>query len=166
MSDSLWPQGLYSTRLLCPWNSPGKNAGVGAMPSSRGSFQPRDRGQVSLIAGRFFTIWTTSETQGLYLSNSLFFFLINGETPIDPIVGILKAKNDNKPNLALMIKNHANPLLPSPHPKHPTWLFLSPWKLKLSCLHGMLRFKRSLGYVLLPHFLHQDAVPDPRVTKL
>ena len=28
MSDSLWPHGLYTTRLLCPWNSPGKNTGV------------------------------------------------------------------------------------------------------------------------------------------
>ena len=32
-----------------------------------------------------------------------FFFLkkINGETPIDPTVGILKAKNDNNPNKIL-----------------------------------------------------------------
>ena len=29
MSDSLWPCGLQPTRLLCPWNSPGKNTGVG-----------------------------------------------------------------------------------------------------------------------------------------
>ena len=26
---SLWPQGLEPTRLLCPWDSPGKNTGVG-----------------------------------------------------------------------------------------------------------------------------------------
>ena len=29
MCDSLWPYGLYPTRLLCPWDSPGKNIGVG-----------------------------------------------------------------------------------------------------------------------------------------
>ena len=29
VSDSLWPPGLQPTRLLCPWNSPGKNTGVG-----------------------------------------------------------------------------------------------------------------------------------------
>ena len=29
VSDSLWPQGLQPTRLLCPWDSPGKNTGVG-----------------------------------------------------------------------------------------------------------------------------------------
>ena len=32
-----------------------------AMPSSRGSSQPRDRTQVSCIAGRFFTIWATRD---------------------------------------------------------------------------------------------------------
>ena len=30
---------------------------------SRGSFQPRDGTQVSHIAGGFFTIWATRETQ-------------------------------------------------------------------------------------------------------
>ena len=29
MSDSVWPHGLQPTRLLCPWDSPGKNTGVG-----------------------------------------------------------------------------------------------------------------------------------------
>ena len=38
-----------------------------AMPSSRGSSQPRDRTQVSHIAGRFFIIWATRETQSIFL---------------------------------------------------------------------------------------------------
>ena len=29
MSDSVWPHGLQPTRLPCPWDSPGKNTGVG-----------------------------------------------------------------------------------------------------------------------------------------
>ena len=29
MSDTLWPYGLWPTRLLCPWDPPGKNTGVG-----------------------------------------------------------------------------------------------------------------------------------------
>ena len=29
MSNSLWPHGLYPTRLLCSWHFPGKNSGVG-----------------------------------------------------------------------------------------------------------------------------------------
>ena len=28
VSDSLWPQGLQPSRLLCPWDFPGKNIGV------------------------------------------------------------------------------------------------------------------------------------------
>ena len=48
-------------RLLCPWNSPGKNTGVGSHSLLQGSSQPRDRTQVSCIAGRFFTIWVTRE---------------------------------------------------------------------------------------------------------
>ena len=35
------------------------------IPFSRGSSQPRDRTQVSSIAGRFFTIWATREAQSL-----------------------------------------------------------------------------------------------------
>ena len=30
VSHFLWPQGLSLTRLLCPWDSPGKNTGVGS----------------------------------------------------------------------------------------------------------------------------------------
>ena len=29
MSNPLQPHGLYPTRILCPWDSPGKNTGVG-----------------------------------------------------------------------------------------------------------------------------------------
>ena len=29
VSDSLPPHGLYPSRLLCPWNSPGNNTGAG-----------------------------------------------------------------------------------------------------------------------------------------
>ena len=31
MSDSMTPHGLYPARLLCPWNSLGKNTGVGSL---------------------------------------------------------------------------------------------------------------------------------------
>ena len=29
VSDSLWPHGLYPTRLLCPWDFPGNSPGMG-----------------------------------------------------------------------------------------------------------------------------------------
>ena len=57
MSDHLCPpdssvHGILQARIL-EWV---------AIPFSRGSSQPRDRTQVSHIAGRFFTIWATRET--------------------------------------------------------------------------------------------------------
>ena len=36
--NSLWPHRLYPTRLLCPWNSPGKNTGVGLHSILQGNF--------------------------------------------------------------------------------------------------------------------------------
>ena len=30
VSDSSWSHGLYPTKLLCPWDSPGKNTGAGS----------------------------------------------------------------------------------------------------------------------------------------
>ena len=38
MSDSLRPHGLGPTRLLCSWNSPGKNTGVGCHSLLQGIF--------------------------------------------------------------------------------------------------------------------------------
>ena len=52
MSNSLLSHGLYSL-----WNSLGQNTGVGSLSSS----WPRDRTQVSCIAGRHFTLWATRD---------------------------------------------------------------------------------------------------------
>ena len=68
MSYSLWPRGLEPIRLLCPWDSPGKNTGVGCHFLLQGSSQPRDRTQVSCIVGRFFAIWATGEVQRFIIS--------------------------------------------------------------------------------------------------
>ena len=38
MSDSVWPHGLQPTRLLCPWNFPGKNTGAGCYFFLQGIF--------------------------------------------------------------------------------------------------------------------------------
>jgi len=38
VSHSLWPHGLLPARLLCPWNSPGKNTGVGDHSLLQGIF--------------------------------------------------------------------------------------------------------------------------------
>ena len=41
VSGSLWPHGLYPTRLLCPWGSPGRNTGVGCHDLLHGIFLTR-----------------------------------------------------------------------------------------------------------------------------
>ena len=66
VSDSWWPHRLQPARLLCPWDSPGKNTGVGCRASSRGSSWPRDWTQVSYVscmAGGFFTTSAPWEAQ-------------------------------------------------------------------------------------------------------
>ena len=75
MSDSLWPHGLQPARLLCLWDSPGENTGVGCHALLQEIFPPSDQTHVSCgswTAGRFFT----AEPLGVYAVNiSLSFHL-------------------------------------------------------------------------------------------
>ena len=67
---TLRPCGLRSPRLLCPWDSPGKNTEVGCHSPPhppRGSSQPKDQTQVSCIAGGFFITIATWEALRLKL---------------------------------------------------------------------------------------------------
>ena len=61
VSDSLPSHGLQPAKLLCPWDSPGKNTGLGCMPSSRGFSQPGER-TCMLHCRQFFTSETPGET--------------------------------------------------------------------------------------------------------
>ena len=54
----LWPLELY----LYPWDSPGKNTGVGSPSLFEGIFPNRDQIQVSCITDRFFITWATHKT--------------------------------------------------------------------------------------------------------
>ena len=47
--------------ILCPWDSPGKNTGVGCHALLQGIFLTRDWTRVSCMAGRFFTSWVIRE---------------------------------------------------------------------------------------------------------
>ena len=42
MPDSLWPFGPEPARLLCPWDSPGKNTGVGCQALLQGIFSTQE----------------------------------------------------------------------------------------------------------------------------
>ena len=54
MSNSLKPHEPQPTRLLCPWDSPGKKTGVNSHAFLQGTFPTEDWTCVSCIAGRFF----------------------------------------------------------------------------------------------------------------
>ena len=56
LSDSLQPNGLQPSRLLCPWNSLGRNTGVGCHFLFLEIFPTRDQIHVSCLAGGFFSI--------------------------------------------------------------------------------------------------------------
>ena len=85
MSDPLWPFGLWSARLLCPWYSPGKNTGVVAISSSRGPSRPRYQTCISCvfcIASGFFTIEPLPRH---FLSVFGYCYSLNGEDNGNPL---------------------------------------------------------------------------------
>ena len=51
MSNSFWPHGLQPRGLLCPWDSPGKNTGVGCHALLQGIF-PTQGSNPSLLHWR------------------------------------------------------------------------------------------------------------------
>ena len=64
MSNSLWPHGLQSTRLLCPWNFPGKNTRVGCVfLLLLGIFLTQESNPClfPVLTGRFFTTELSGE---------------------------------------------------------------------------------------------------------
>ena len=66
--NSLQPHGLYLTRLLCPWNSPGKNTGVGCH---------------SLLHGIFLT---QESNPGLLHSRQILYHLSHQGSPISALL--------------------------------------------------------------------------------
>ena len=74
MSNSLWPYGLQPTRLLCPWDPPGKNTGVGCHSLLQGIFQTQGLNPLHLL--RFLcwqvgTLWLVLSGMPLFLEVTL-----------------------------------------------------------------------------------------------
>ena len=59
---SLWPYGLWTARLLCPWNSLSKNTGMGCHSLLQRIFPTQGSNPDLLHAGKLFTIWATGKT--------------------------------------------------------------------------------------------------------
>ena len=77
VSNSLRPYGLYLDRLLCPWDSPGKNTGVGSYARLQGIFLTQGSNthlfsSVQLLNHvRFFvTPWTAARQASLSITNT------------------------------------------------------------------------------------------------
>ena len=66
VSDSVRPYGLQPTRLLCPWDTAGKNTGVGCHALLQGNLPDPGIEPASLtspaLASEFFITSTTRET--------------------------------------------------------------------------------------------------------
>ena len=91
LSYALWCMHAMSLQS-CPtlfnpmdWSPPGSSVhgilqasilGWIATPSPRGSSWPRDRTQVSCIAGGFFTVWATRKDNSPYTPQRHFYFLL------------------------------------------------------------------------------------------
>ena len=83
VSDSWWARGLQPARPLCPWDSPGKNTGVGChfllqrIFLTQGSIKP-----VSLVspalAAKFFTTSVTWAAQEVHTFYFILFYSIHG----------------------------------------------------------------------------------------
>ena len=68
MSNSLWPYWLEPARLLCPWDSPGKNTGVGCCTLLQGIFltQGLNSCLLKILYCRWILYhWATGETPSL-----------------------------------------------------------------------------------------------------
>ena len=69
VSDSLRPRGLEPTRLLCPWDSPGKNTEWRAISPSRGQNLPPSVQLLSHVR-LFATPWIAACQDSLSITNS------------------------------------------------------------------------------------------------
>ena len=72
MSHSLQPHGLLSTRLLCPWNSPAKNTGVGCQALLQGMF-PNQGSKLGLLHCRQILYHLSHQSSPFQLIGDLIF---------------------------------------------------------------------------------------------
>ena len=101
---ALWLCGLWPARLLCPWDSPGKNTGVGCHFLLQGDPPNLGIKPVSLVcpalAGGFFTTGATWEApNNTVFINRHYIIIINNHIIIFTIITIfasIKHKRDEK----------------------------------------------------------------------
>ena len=120
------------------------------MPFSRGYFWPRDWSQVSHIASRFFTIWTTRETQ-ILLSASLSSVQFGSDTQSClTLCDLIDCSTPGFPNhhqFLEITQTHVHQVSDAMQPSHPL-TSLSPAAINLSRIRvffSMTQFFASSG---------------------
>ena len=101
MSDSLWPHGLSPTSLLCPWDSPGKDTGVGCHALLQGIYPTQGLNSHVCCVGRRFlyhwchlgsptiSLWECKLVQPLWKTVWKFLEKLKIELPYDPAISLL-----------------------------------------------------------------------------
>ena len=100
MSKFFPPHGLLPTRLFCPWDFLGKDAGVGRHFLLQGIFWPKDQTQVSSFAGRFFT----TEPPGKPFNTSRLWNFCT-PTPLFNLPGYVPVSPSNRICILLLCEN-------------------------------------------------------------
>ena len=90
--NSLWPYGLQPTRLLCPWNFPGNNTGMGYHFLLQGVFLTQ-RSNLHLLHLQ------VNSFRLSHLENSLFFLI----HPAIPKVNLKKKKERERESISSLI---------------------------------------------------------------
>ena len=85
VSNSLQPYGLQSTRLLCPWNSAGKNTGVSCYSLLQGTFLTQGSNPVLLNCRQILSAELPGEHLHSFLENRFinFIFFLDSYTCIN-----------------------------------------------------------------------------------
>ena len=143
MSNSWWPYGLEPARLLCPWNSPGKNT----RRSSRGSSGSRYRTHVSYVSctGRH-VLHTSTTWQAQYIT-MLLLLLLSRFCHVQLCGTPEMAAHQAPPSLGFSRQEHWSGLL-LPSPMHES----EKWKGSRSVVSGSSR----------PHGLQPTRLLRPR----
>ena len=150
VSDSFGPHGVLPTRLLCPWDSPARILEWVAMPSSRGSSQPRDQTHISYVScmGR----------QLLYPTLQIF-----SMNPGPNLPSIYITNDSKDPTLCLSVQfsciwlfsthglRHARPCCPSP----------TPWVYSNSCPSSRWCHP-TISSSVIPFSSHLQSLPASR----
>ena len=107
MPDSLRPHGLQPTRLLCPWDFPSKDTGVGCHFLLQGIFPTQDRTWASCTAGRLFRDWAIREALHSYISViKISWWGLEGEM-LFIFKGSWREEDNKKKNWETVSKDHA-----------------------------------------------------------